>query len=194
MPSTETVTQLLSVLTAIGDGMVVVLAISLVLFGVFKKRLGALGKLVGFVSTNALTFSLVVATIATMGSLFFSEVAHFEPCKLCWIQRIFMYPLVLILGIATWRNDRGIADYVLPLSVVGAGFAGYHYALQVNPNLLAPCSVVGYSVSCAERFVTSFGYITIPMMSLTAFLMITLFLASARVADRRLRKTDTPLS
>ena len=180
----QTVTTILAVLTMAGDVLVISLLIAFGLSMLLKKKKGIAGKILDFIGKNSLQFSLVVATIATTGSLFFSEIAKYEPCKLCWIQRIFMYPLVLLLGIASWKNDRGIADYVLPLSVIGAGFAGYHYALQVNPNLPAPCSAVGYSVSCAERFVTSFGYITIPMMSLTAFLMITLFLVSSKVLKK----------
>ena len=176
----QTVTTILAVLTMAGDVMVAGMLIAFGVFKLLKKKKGIPGKILDFIGKNSLQFSLVVATIATTGSLFFSEIAKYEPCKLCWIQRIFMYPLVLLLGIASWRNDRGIADYVLPFSVIGAGFAGYHYALQVNPNLPAPCSAVGFSVSCAERFVTSFGYITIPMMSLTAFLMILVFLLAGK--------------
>lgn len=189
MPAVATVTTLLSYLTVIGDAMVVGLVVLLVGFLLLRQRKGVVGKLMGLISRNALWMALVVATIATAGSLFYSEVAKFEPCKLCWLQRIFMYPLVVILGIAAYRDDRRITAYVLPLSAIGAAIAGYHYALQVNPGIAAPCSAVGYAVSCSQRFVMNLGYVTIPMMSLTAFLLIGLLMV-ALLLSRTLHKSN----
>jgi len=117
----------------------------------------------------ALPLAFAVVVMATAGSLFYSEVAGYEPCKLCWFQRIFMYPQVLLLGIALVKKDRSAARYALLLSAIGAVIAGYHYLLQLGVAPALPCSAVGYSVSCSQRFVMQFGYITIPMMALTAF-------------------------
>lgn len=125
---------------------------------------------------NAILLSFIIVLAATLGSLFYSEIAGYEPCKLCWFQRILMYPQTVLIGIALFKKDKGIVDYVIALSVIGALVAGYHYLLQVGVFPEAACDVVGYSVSCAKLFVMQFGYITIPMMSFTAFLLITLFM------------------
>lgn len=127
---------------------------------------------IGFFGKHALLFSFFVAIIATAGSLFYSEIAGYEPCKLCWYQRILMYPQVIILGTALIVRDARVRIYSVTLSIAGFLIAGYHYLLQLGiaPNL--PCSAVGYSVSCAKNFVMNFGYITIPLMSFTAFSLI----------------------
>ena len=87
-----------------------------------------------------------------------------------------MYPLVFILGTAIYKKLKDVWQYVLPLSICGGLIAIYHYYLQVNPEALAPCSTTGISVSCSERFITYFGYITIPWMAFSAFVLITLFM------------------
>lgn len=122
-----------------------------------------------FISENSLSFAFFIALIAVSGSLFFSEIAHFVPCKLCWYQRIFMYPQVILLGIATLKNDFGIKRYILPLSIIGLVIAVYHYVLQMSPIPL-PCS--DEVASCALKQISYFGYITIPLMSATAFALI----------------------
>src|SRR3989344_4546628 len=97
------------------------------------------------VGEQALFYGFIVALAATLGSLIYYDVLGYEPCKLCWFQRIFMYPQVLLLALA----------------IPGALVAGYHYLLQLGVAPSLPCAAVGYSVSCSERFVLQFGYITI---------------------------------
>ena len=113
------------------------------------------------------------ALIGTVGSLIFSNVLGYPPCVLCWYQRILMYPQVIILGIATLKNDFAVKKYILPLSIVGLVIAVYHYLLQMSPIPL-PCS--DQVANCALKQVGFFGYITIPLMSATAFAMIILFM------------------
>jgi disulfide bond formation protein DsbB len=123
--------------------------------------------------------ALVVAAVATGGSLYFSLVMGLVPCDLCWYQRILMYPLVPFITVGLLRSDP-LKPYVLPLSVGGFAVAVYHNYLQMTPATGActsevPCSVVQYS----------FHGVTIPQMSLTAFGIITaLFLLPAVVRDR----------
>lgn len=124
-------------------------------------------------TANALPFAFVITLTATLGSLYFSEVRGFAPCKLCWFQRIFMYPLPFIFGVALWKKGKEAFRYALPLAIVGLLIAAYHYKLQLSPDTLVPCSTVGFSVSCSQRFVTHFGYITIPWMSLSGFSLVT---------------------
>jgi len=130
-----------------------------------------------FVAKNVLFLGFVVAFTATLGSLFYSEIEGFEPCKLCWFQRIFMYPQVLLLGLAWLKKDFGMVRYSVILSSIGAIIAAYHYLLQIGVTPALSCSAVDVSAACSQRFVMAFGYITIPMMALTAFVLIGTFMA-----------------
>ncbi len=123
-------------------------------------------------SHTLFVLGFIVALVSTSGSLFYSEIAKYEPCKLCWFQRIFMYPQVLLFGLALYKKQKVIVDYLLLMSVFGLVIALYHYLLQIDLVPSVVCSVVGYSVSCSQRFEMEYGYITIPMMSLTAFFII----------------------
>lgn len=165
MTLVATVNLILALLTVLGQVIILLLALSMV---------SRWTKILGFFGRNAALFSFIVALAATLGSLFYSEVAGYEPCKLCWFQRIFMYPQVIILGIALWRKNYEKYNSLV-LSVVGAAVAGYHYLLQIGVAPELPCAAVGYSATCSQRFVMNFGYITIPLMAFTAFIMIVLF-------------------
>ncbi len=129
--------------------------------------------LTDFLDKNANRLILLFSIVATFGSLFLSEVAKFVPCIFCWYQRILMYPIVPISLVALVKKTRDLPYYALSLSIPGVLLASYHYYFQVNPDMTAPCSAVGFSVSCSERFFTYYGYITIPWMALSAFLIIT---------------------
>lgn len=119
----------------------------------------------------------LIATAATLGSLYFSEVKLYVPCTLCWYQRILMYPLVLLLAIASYRQDRGVVRYALPLAILGFAVGVYHYMMQKIPGFGA--SIVCRSgVPCSGEYINWLGFITIPFLSLTAFLMITALLAA----------------
>jgi disulfide bond formation protein DsbB len=131
-----------------------------------------------------LLFAWFSAIIATLGSLYFSEVLHFIPCTLCWYQRIFMYPLAIILGIAFYRNDSGIYRYVLPLSIIGMIISGYHIALQKLP-YLQEFEMCKTGVPCSKDYLNLFGFITIPMMAFTAFTIITVCLSILFRAGRK---------
>jgi disulfide bond formation protein DsbB len=134
-------------------------------------------QLSGAISQNALILAFFISLFATAGSLFLSEIAHFTPCKLCWFQRIFMYPQVLILGIAAFKNDINVKQYVLPMSVIGVGIAIYHYLLQMSP-LPLPCT--DEVASCAAKQFAQYGYMTIPFMSLVAFALIIILMVFVR--------------
>lgn len=125
-----------------------------------------------------LHLAFVVALAATLGSLYLSEVRHLGPCVLCWYQRMFMYPLVFLTGLALWRSDKNVWPYVLALSIPGAAIAVYHYVLQMGiiPDWLAPCSL---GVSCTTIYVEYFGFVTIPFMSFTTFFVIIILAARA---------------
>jgi disulfide bond formation protein DsbB len=126
----------------------------------------------------------VVALLATLGSLFFSEVLKHPPCTLCWYQRIFLYPLVLLLPVGILLGDRRVVHYTLPLVVVGLGFALYHNLLYygVIPEALVPCTG---GVSCSQRQISWLGFIGIPLLALGAFVSIlALLLAHTKLTAR----------
>ncbi len=126
-----------------------------------------------------LLLAWLVALAATAGALFIGEVMLMVPCQLCWYQRIFMFPLALILGMACFSEDRRGAVYALPLALGGAAMAGYHTLLVagVIPKAWLPCSA---GVSCADQRLEILNGIQIPWLSLAAFvaigLLLTLFL------------------
>ncbi|MFO7264045.1 MAG: disulfide oxidoreductase [Bacillota bacterium] len=117
----------------------------------------------------------LVSVVATLGSLYFSEIRGFVPCDLCWFQRILMYPLTVFLGIAAYRQDVGIRRYVLPLSIIGAATSLYHYLLQ-KVDALALVQPCRHGVPCNTVYINWLGFITIPFMALTAFILITVLL------------------
>ncbi len=118
---------------------------------------------------SALAF--VVALVATLGSLYLSEVANFVPCRLCWYQRIAMYPLPVILGIAWWKRDETIRRYVLPLAAIGAAISTYHVLVEHFPSLESS-DICDLSNPCTIRWVERFGFVTIPVMALCGFGLI----------------------
>lgn len=134
-----------------------------------------------FIKSNGLVTGFGVALVATLGSLFYSEVMGYNPCLLCWYQRIAMYPLVLLLGLAAYKKDNGMADYGFWLSVVGGVIALYHYLLQMG---LLPSLICLTSGGCVTRFVFQYGYVTIPMMALTAFVIIAVLMNWVRRIEK----------
>ncbi|MFL9651665.1 disulfide oxidoreductase [Exiguobacterium chiriqhucha] len=132
-----------------------------------------------FLTRYGLYLAWLVALTATFGSLYFSEIREFVPCELCWIQRIFMYPLVILLGVAVFTDDRVVKKYVLPLSIIGGLISLYHYLVQKVPGFadIKPC-VQG--VPCNVQYINWFGFVTIPFLALTAFTLITLLVWRVR--------------
>ncbi|MBU8905011.1 disulfide oxidoreductase [Desertibacillus haloalkaliphilus] len=117
-----------------------------------------------------LFISWAIAVVATAGSLYFSEVMRFTPCELCWVQRIFMYPLAIILAIAVIRKDMMQSIYVSVLSFIGACIAFYHY-LQQKVSTIGTDDSCGL-IPCTFEYINWFGFITIPFLSLVAFIVI----------------------
>jgi hypothetical protein len=125
----------------------------------------------------ALRLATSIAVVATAGSLFLSEVAGYLPCTLCWYQRIAMYPLVVVLGVATWRRDREVWRTALPLSLVGAGIAVWHILIERYPQWGGACDV---TAPCSLRWVEELGFLTIPTMALFGFVAIAALSLAAR--------------
>jgi disulfide bond formation protein DsbB len=126
-----------------------------------------------------LWLAFVVAAVATAGSLFFSEIARFVPCELCWYQRICMYPLSLITLFAALVNDHRIARYLLPFPVVGAGVSVYHLLVENGVIHQTQACLVSAPGGCATKWINEFGYMTIPTLALTGFALAFAFLLLA---------------
>jgi disulfide bond formation protein DsbB len=134
-----------------------------------------------FIKKNALYIAWFIALVAMCGSLFFSNVLGYPPCVLCWYQRIAIYPLVLILGVAIFKKDMKVYRYVLPLSIVGGLISVFHNLVyfKILPDAVAPCA---FGVSCTTHFIEWFGFVTIPFLSLVAFIIITVLMFIQRKA------------
>jgi disulfide bond formation protein DsbB len=141
------------------------------------------GGLVDSAGEQAPFLAWLVALTATLGSLYYSEVAHFVPCTFCWYQRIAMYPLAVILGMAAFRRDREAWRFTVPLAAVGAGLAAYHYLIQQFPNLSGGACSEG--VPCSAAYVWRFGFVSIPLMALVSFAAILLLTAISVAHARR---------
>lgn len=159
----------------------ILLGVLFILFLIYKSSKGKkFTELFGLISSNYLVLSFFIALFATAGSLVLSEIVKLPPCELCWYQRVFVYPQVVIFGIAAFKNDFKVRIYSLALSVIGALIALYHISLQLYPAVFPPCS--DEVASCTTKQFVVYDYVTIPVMSLTIFLML-IFLGFA--AKRR---------
>jgi disulfide bond formation protein DsbB len=127
--------------------------------------------------------AFVVAAIATGGSLFFSEIAHFVPCELCWYQRICMYPLSILTLLMAARGDYRAARYLFPLPIVGAGVSIYHLLIENRVVSEPSTCLISAPGGCAVKWINEFGYMTIPTLALTAFVLLIEFLTLATVGD-----------
>jgi disulfide bond formation protein DsbB len=117
----------------------------------------------------------LVALVASAGSLIYSEVIGFEPCRLCWFQRIAMYPMAVVLLVGAIRREAAVKLYALPLSLVGLGISIWHYLIQTFPSLSEGASC-DPSVPCSAKYVDVFGFVSIPLMAGAGFTLISVLL------------------
>jgi disulfide bond formation protein DsbB len=179
--SVVVVSTFLAVLVLVAFGAVLLTAI---LVAVDRSRLlpAAMDAAIAVIGPAALWLAALVATVATAGSLYFSEIAGYVPCALCWYQRIAMYPLTLVLFIAAVRGDVQVRRYVGPVAAIGAAISIYHIGVERLPGL--PTGSCSLDAPCDLIWVERFGLITIPVMALAAFLAIlTLLFAYAGRGD-----------
>ena len=128
--------------------------------------------------------SWIVAALSVLGALFFSEVMELPPCVLCWYQRIFMFPLVILLPLGLFPFDPKVTRYAMPLAAVGWAIALWHVLLvwRVIPEAAAPCT---RGVPCSDVQVEWLGFVNIPLLSLLAFSTILALLFAARIRSPR---------
>jgi len=168
MPITTIIPEILVFLTLLGDIFIALLIIS------FLIKISIIEDLKNSLKKSSLLLAFLVSLTATLGSLFYSEILGYTPCKLCWFQRIFMYPLPIIFAIALRKKDLMIRSYTLPLVIIGGLIATYHYSVQVF-QFTTSCGADS-GVPCNIVYSFELGYITIPMMALTAFILVVLLM------------------
>lgn len=182
-PFVQSVTNILSFFTLVAD--IFAAALFLLLITPLKRR--GWGKAVAdFFGERAIFLSFLVAFGATFGSLFYSQIAGFPPCVLCWWQRIFLYPQTILLFTAFIKKDENMRLHSIVLSSVGALIAVYHTFIQFGGQSLVPCSATG--PSCTVLYFLQYGYVTIPTMSLTAFVLLLLFMAAPNPRKKELKE------
>ena len=180
---TETVSLFLALLAVVAE-LATLTALVLAIGGRFSSRLADLrDRAIEAVAPSALTLAFLVAAVSMGGSLYFSEVAHFPPCKLCWYQRYAMYPLVPLLAIAAWKNLSRIRPFALALAVIGPMISTYH--ILVERGIVKESASCDPTNPCSLVWVKRLGYLTIPTMALSGFLLILTLLAVSRAGDRR---------
>jgi len=171
--STDQVSLFLALLALLAELAAAVLLAAMVVRAA-RPRVRWPTELLAAVRPVALVGAAAVAIVSTLGSLYYSEVANFPPCRLCWFQRIGMYPLAVILPVAAWRRDWSVRWYALPLAVGGGLVSIYHMLIERYPSLESgscdptnPCSII---------WVERLGYLTIPTMALSGFALIAVLL------------------
>jgi disulfide bond formation protein DsbB len=185
---TNTVTHLLAAAAVVLQALLAALLVLALAATRSQKARALLREVRDSLLGNELWIAGGIALIATAGSLFYSEHAHFIPCRLCWYQRIGMYPLALILLIAARRRDlRGAVLYGAPLAVLGALVAIYHVYIEYHPEAESASCKIG--APCSTKWIDEIGYITIPVLALTAFAAILALLAMAWSRTTRSRAT-----
>lgn len=175
-PFFQFLTTTFSLGTIVMQGATIAL-VALLLVAIVKK---VTHPFLSFVANHAILISFLIVLTSTIGSLIYSEIGGFEPCKFCWIQRIALYPLVVIFGFAVWRKKLAFYGEALTLTLLGLLFALYHYALQMAPMGTLPCSTTG--PSCTDRLFIEFGYVTFPMMTVGALGLVLVLLLIHRYA------------
>lgn len=188
--STETAQLFFALLTFVAAGGAI---------GIVLLRLAAAAgsdganRLGGAISAEGVPLAFIVAVTAMLGSLYFSEVAEFIPCRLCWFQRIAMYPLVVVLLVGAIRRDAAVRWYAGPLAAIGAVIAGYHTLIEWKPELdTGTCELSG--PSCTAVWFREFGFVSLALMSLVGFLTILalLFVRFPATMDEADSDTESP--
>jgi len=156
----QVITSFLAVLALSGT-------VFLLVSRVLAARWPVADRFVSAVHDSSLWLAWLVTSTATLGSLWFSEVADYVPCRLCWFQRVCMYPLAGILLIAAWRRDRSVRWYALPLLVAGIGVSSYHSLIEWKPWL--DSGACGVGPACTDVWFRRFGFLTLAVMAAIAF-------------------------
>ena len=183
MPGVKVTTNFFLVLTLVADAVVVV-ALVLAVAALFSPRARAtVVSLAGAVAPQSVLLAWIVATVTTLGSLYYSEHAGFVPCELCWYQRIVMYPLVIVLGVAWLRRDAKVWITVLVFVVIGAPLSLYHWLVERVP-AFAESSSCSVTAPCTTPWFEKLGFVTLAWMAMSSFVLIGVLMVCSIVGTR----------
>lgn len=174
--------DLLNQILGFGTLSLQVVTIGMLVALVLRNRVAGLQDVIRQVGTYAFHIALALALVSSILTLYYSEVLGFAPCPLCWWQRVFMYPQVIMLALALWKKDTSVWLLSVILSGMGLATALYHHALQMLPAGTLPCPAVG--PSCSQIVFLEYGYITYPLMAATLFAFIIVLMLSHRAVSR----------
>jgi len=187
-PYIDIINKFLSLGTIFMQIFIVLLLLNLIFF---KKQNRALSLLKDY------TFHIgfLVALMAVLLSLFYSEIVGYPPCELCWIQRIFLYPQLVLFGMELYKKERSIIDFSIVFAVLGSITSIYHIFIENGGSSSIACSVTNAvstgEVSCATRYIYEFGYITMPIMALTMSVFIIVILLNYKYTRRATELSDS---
>lgn len=170
--------ETLNFLIALGTIGMQFAAVALLVVFFFRKSSWAKG-IVKIVGDSGLWVSFLLVLAGTILSLIYSEYFGIVPCGLCWVQRVFLYPQLILFGLASLKKERSIADYSIILSVFGAVVALYQHYLQMGGTSTLPCPASGVS-DCAKRFLFEFDYITFPLVAFSSFALLIVIMLFVR--------------
>ncbi len=175
----DIVNKTLSVGTIVIQALILLIGINFVFF---RSREN---KILSFFNKNTFIFGFLIALGAFALSLFYSEIVGFPPCELCWIQRIFIYPQLILFGMELYKRDRSIVDFSIVFALIGSLVSIYHIFVEAGVATGIACaSPSSGGVSCATRYIYEFGYVTMPIMCLTASLFIITLLVNYKYINR----------
>lgn len=171
MPNVDTATNFFLVLTVVADAVVAFALLCALAALVSRSARATVSRWARAVAPQSVVFAWIVATVTTLGSLYYSEHAGFVPCELCWYQRIVMYPLVIVLGVAALRRDRMVWITTLVFVTIGAPLSLYHWLVERVPAFeeSSSCSAV---TPCSAPWFEKFGFVTLAWMAMSSFLLI----------------------
>jgi len=183
VPGVKVTTNFFLVLTLAADAVVVVALVLAIAALVSPRARAVVVSLATAVAPQAVLFAWIVATVTTLGSLYYSEHAGFIPCELCWYQRIVMYPLVIVLGVAWLRRDRQVWKTALVFVVIGAPLSLYHWLVERVP-AFAESSSCSITVPCTAPYFEKLGFVTLAWMAMSSFLLIGVLMLGLVVGSR----------
>jgi disulfide bond formation protein DsbB len=183
MPDVDVATNFFLVLTIVADAIVVVAVVCALAALVSSSARAAVVSWARAVAPQAVPLAWIVATVTTLGSLYYSEHAGFVPCELCWYQRILMYPLVIVLGVAALRRDRTVWITAGVFVVLGAPLSLYHWLVERVP-AFEESSSCSATTPCSAPWFEKFGFVTLAWMAMSAFLLIGVLLVCTVLGAR----------
>jgi disulfide bond formation protein DsbB len=189
MPDVDVATNFFLVLTVVADAVVAFALLCALAALVSAGARATVASWARAIAPQSIAFAWIVATVTTLGSLYYSEHAGFVPCELCWYQRIVMYPLVVVLGVAILRRDRLVWITTAVFVVIGAPLSLYHWLVERVPAFAesSSCSAVA---PCSAPWFERWGFVTLAWMAMSSFLLIGVLMVCAMLGARD-RSDDT---